>query len=86
MKELNEMTTQEMLKEYYELTQDDDVERALWNLLKANEEQIEGLIEEDSTGFYFHKAFRQQDITESGFTDMAIWLLLQEAPIFWNML
>ena len=80
------MTTQEMLKEYYELTQDDEVERALWNLLKANEEQIEGLIEEDSTGFYFHKAFRQQDITESGFTDMAIWLLLQEAPIFWNML
>ena len=80
------MTTQEMLKEYYELTQDDEVERALWNLLKANEEQIKGLIEEDSTGFYFHKAFRQQDITESGFTDMAIWLLLQEAPIFWNML
>ena len=82
------MTTQEMLKEYYELikNQDDEVERALWNLLKANEEQIKGLIEEDSTGFYFHKAFRQQDITESGFTDMAIWLLLQEAPIFWNML
>jgi len=34
---------------------------------------------------YFHKAFRQADITDSGHSDMAIWCLLQGAPIFWKL-
>jgi hypothetical protein len=58
----------------------------LWNLLKANEKHITGLIEEDPTGYWFHKAFRQTDVTDNGYTDMAIWILLSEASLFWRML
>jgi len=61
-------------------------ERALYRLLVAHEKEITGLIEEDETGLYFHKSFRQIDVTNSGHIDMAIWLLLQQAPIFWNIL
>ena len=80
------MTTVELLEKYDKITKEADKERALWLLLKANEKRIKGLIEEDPTGYWFHKAFRQVDVTESGYMDMAIWTLLSEATLFWEML
>ncbi len=80
------MTTKELLEKYDKITKEADKERALWNLLKANEKHIEGLIEEDPTGYWFHKAHRQVDVTDSGYMDMAIWILLSEASLFWKML
>ncbi len=80
------MTTIELLEKYDEITRANEKERALWNLLKANEKYITGLIEEDPTGFWFHKAHRQVDVCDSGYMDMAIWLSLQDAPLFWKML
>ena len=61
-------------------------ERALWHYLKANEKAITGLIEADPTGYWFHKAFRQIDVTDNGNLDMVGWLLLSEAELFWRML
>ena len=59
---VNYMTTKELLEKYDKVTKEADKERALWNLLKANEKHIEGLIEEDATGYWFHKAHRQIDV------------------------
>jgi hypothetical protein len=80
------MTTKELLEKYDKITKETKKERALWNLLKANEKHITGLIEEDSTGYWFHKAFRQVDVCENANMDLAIWLLLSEASLFWKML
>lgn len=80
------MTTEELLEKYDKVTKEADKERALWNLLKANEKHIQGLIENDSTGYWFHKAFRQIDVCETGYMDMAIWNLLYDATLFWEML
>ena len=52
-------------------------ERGLYHLLKAHESELPEL------NGYFHKAFRQVDITESGHIDMAIWQMLQESKVFW---
>lgn len=70
-------------------------------LLKLlNEETINGNKPSDRTLFhllshwkdvlpkldnYFHKAFRQTDVTESGHIDMAIWYLLNESILFWEI-
>lgn len=80
------MSTEELLDKYDRLTKLQKRERALWNLLKANEKHIEELIEEDPTGFYFHKSFRQNDVCGNYNMDLAIWLLLNEAKLFWYML
>lgn len=60
-----------------------NVERALYHLLLLNRDHIEDLIEDVN---YFHKAFRQIDVTETGEMDMAIYALLDEAEIFWSIL
>lgn len=82
------MTTKELLDKYDQITtfSFSDKERALWNLLKFNEEHIDGLIEEDETGYWFHKAFRQTDVCGNANMNMTIWLLLHDAPLFWKML
>ena len=79
------MTTEELLEKYDKATEDTK-ERPLYLILKANEKHIKGLIEKDASGFWFHKAHRQVDVTESGYMDSAIWLLLREAEIFWSLL
>lgn len=53
-------------------------DRALFHLLKLHKDRLPKLDD------YFHKAFRQVDVTDSGECDMAIWCLLQDAPIFWD--
>ena len=53
-------------------------ERALYCLLKAYETEIP---EPDD---YFHKAFRQTDVTGDAQIDMAIWHLLHRAHTFWG--
>lgn len=77
------MTTEELLEKYDKATKGTK-ERPLFLILKANEKHIKGLIEEDASGFWFHKAHRTVDVTESGYMDSAIWLLLREAEIFWR--
>tara|TARA_R110002167_G_scaffold206_2_gene1152 strand:+ start:123 stop:389 length:267 start_codon:yes stop_codon:yes gene_type:complete len=82
------MNTKELINRYSELMENDYnnfSELALLRLLKANSRHIEGLIEEDSSGGWFHKSFRQVDVTECGNTDMAIWYLLQTSSVFWTM-
>jgi hypothetical protein len=84
-----EITTEQLLYEYdktikYEWELDCFVDRALLRLLQINKNYIDGLIEVDSSGAWFHKAFRQVDVTESGDMDMAFWNLLQSTPLFWK--
>ena len=55
-------------------------ERGLYLLLAAFADDLP-LIND-----YFHKAFRQIDVTNSGKVDMAIWQMLQESKIFWRVL
>lgn len=78
------MTTEKLLEEYDKVTKLHNKERALWNLLKANEKEITGIIENSPT--YFHTAFRQGDICANGCMDMAICILLDEAELFWELL
>lgn len=79
-------TLADLLNKYDEITKEAEKERALWYLLKANEKFIERIFDEDKSLQNFHKAFRQRDITADGYTDMAIWVLLDEATLFWNLL
>ena len=60
--------------------------RALYLILKANMASITGLIEDDSSGNWFHKAFRQMDVTPSTDIDLAIWNLLKSDTVFWKTL
>lgn len=55
------------------------IDRALWHLLKQYENELPDL------GDYFHKAFRQADVTGNGHTDMAIWNLLYHSSLFWEL-
>lgn len=72
------------MKEYDKATSSANKERALWNLLKSQEVVVKEYFETDIN--YFHKAFRQVDVTASGYLDTAIWELLDEATIFWEVL
>ena len=80
------MTTTELLEKYDKVTRETDRERALYILLKANEKNITGLIEHDKTGYWFHKAFRQTDVCEKSYIDNAIYVLLGESSLFWEIL
>lgn len=65
-----------------------NIDRALYHLLKVNEDKIniENWIDNDPSGFSFHKSFRQTDPTGNWNMDMAIWHLMQNAPLFFRML
>ena len=80
------MKAPELLDKYNEITTLLGKERALYNLLKANEGKISRFIEEDETCKWLHKALRQVDVTECSYTDMAIYCLLNEAEIFWKLI
>jgi hypothetical protein len=56
-------------------------DRALYHLIAEHRKDLEGM----SPG-YFHKAFRQTDVTKSAHIDMAFWQLLQDAPVFWKLM
>jgi hypothetical protein len=56
-------------------------DRALYHLLLEFRKDMEGY-----TPDYFHKAFRQINVTKSGNVDMAFYALLDDAPIFWAII
>jgi len=60
-------------------------ERVLVYLLHEYEQQITGLIEQDASGAWFHKAFRQTDVV-SGKIDSVIWGLIWQTNILWECL
>lgn len=89
------MTTVELIDRYYKVTEEKlredfsrstEVERVLAHLLMEHKKLIsEGdPIETDPSGYWFHKMFRQTDVINMH-ADMSIWLLLQNAPIFWEL-
>lgn len=80
---MNKATIEKLLGRLDEETKDgtDYNSRALFHLLSAYKEKIVGL-----TPDYFHKAFRQIDVTDNGHVDMAIWCLLHRAKTFWDVL
>jgi hypothetical protein len=55
--------------------------RALYYLILDNREHLEGF-----SVYYFHKAFRQIDVTPTGNLDMAFYSLLNGARIFWEII
>lgn len=63
-------------------------ERALYILLREHKEEIDGLIEEDQNGTWFHKSFRQTDTIDykQGTLDVVIHKLLDSSKIFWKLL
>lgn len=62
-------------EEYKELL----LNKALWHILTEYKDKLPELND------YFHKAFRQCDITESGHIDMVIHSLLDASTIFWEI-
>lgn len=76
------MTTIEQLLDFYDKSTnwvDHPGERALWHLLTKFKDVLPEMND------YFHKAFRQTDVTDDEHADMAIWCLLQDAPVFWKL-
>ena len=59
-------------------------ELALWCLLDSERKNVLLLLDHGHP-FQFHKSFRQIDVTDSGQKDMAIWHLLDNAKIFWEV-
>jgi hypothetical protein len=98
--ELKPITTEELLNKFDQWSDErlnwnyDKYahERALWQMLKINEEHIKGLIEEDPTGHWFHKAFRQIDVIptpnniDKACNDMVVYLLLRKSNLFWDVI
>jgi hypothetical protein len=58
---------------------DDNADCALWHLLVLWKDRLPKL------DGYFHKCFRQNDVTDSGHSDMAIWHLLYHSKLFWRL-
>ena len=80
-------TVEQMLERYDEVTRNvDEMERALWHLLKANESNIKDWFELDLSGYRLHKALRQNDVCDDGYTDMAIWNLMHSCKLYWKVL
>lgn len=50
---------------------------ALYHLLEGHKDRLPKL------DGYFHKAFRQGDVTGSGNIDMALWYLIGNSKLFW---
>lgn len=71
------------IKQFLELfekrtkTSDSYTSKALYSLLKKYESELQNI------DGYFHKAFRQVDVTDSGHIDTAIWCLIHESDDFW---
>lgn len=57
-----------------------ECDRALWHLLTLHRHQLP-VMDAD-----FHNAFSLVDVTDSGNSDMAIWLLLHHSDLFWECL
>lgn len=53
-------------------------DRALWHILTRWKDNLPEL------DHYFHRAFRQCDVTDDGNTDMVIWNLLNHSANFWR--
>ncbi len=87
IKPYNEKAVAELLDEFQlELGKADAYESnsyhqecALYSLLRQYQLELPVL------DYYFHKGFRQTDVTDSGYTDSAIWHLLQGATVFWKL-
>lgn len=56
-------------------------ERALYLLLKLSENYLPPI----GDSHWFHKSFRQTDVTPSAEIDMAIWHLLGTSQEFWRI-
>ena len=69
----------ELLDQETRTDYENEVDRALWCLLKRWEDKLPYL------DGYFHKAFRQVDVTDDGHTDAAIWHLLNVSKLFWRV-
>lgn len=54
-------------------------DRALFHLLNAFRQKLGDFPQTSTQRYYFHKMFRQCDVTGNGHTDMAIWLLIGES-------
>ena len=54
-------------------------DRALWHALTRWKDSLPELDD------YFHKCFRQCDVTDDGHTDMVIWNLLNHSQRFWRL-
>ena len=57
-------------------------ERSLHCLLEGNRDVVVELLDQNPK--YFHKAFRQIDVTNVPGVDSAIWILIDCAHIFWD--
>ena len=78
------MDRKEFLKEYHQaaINTNSGVDVALANLLIAFDDQIAYLYD---TPEFFHKAFRQVDVVNIPGIDSAIWNLLYDSKLFWEI-
>lgn len=60
-------------------------EIALFHLLIAYDSHIHPLLKTNPTESEFREAFKQQNICDNKEIDMAIYYLLQSAPVFWKI-
>jgi len=59
----------------------DSHNRALYLLLAKYESKLQSI----DDGEYFHKSFRQTDVTGDTTIDLVIWNLLHSCDIFWTL-
>ncbi len=81
------MKFSELIKEYEQVIKPYicDADNALLHMFKEHEKDIEELMEyihDDKTGYRFHKAFRQTNVTDNANYDMVIWNLLNMSNWF----
>ena len=74
LEQLEKISVRNFQEHYY-----GSYDRALWYLLKGNIEYVRYGLEEGDID-YFMKSFRQIDVTNNAYIDMAIWVLLGESP------
>lgn len=56
--------------------------RALYHILAEEVENLGPFPRTSNERFWFHKMFRQADVTSSGHKDMVIWCLLNQSNAF----
>ena len=74
---MSEKKISELIEFFYKEARS-PADMALYHLLNEHKDSMPPFDE------YFHKAFRQTDVTDSGNIDMSIWYLIGESKLFWH--
>jgi len=78
------MNAKDLLDKFDKITKTKDKERPLYYLLRAFESEVQVILEKCGIED-FHKYFRVSNVTGNPNIDLAIWVLLSESGLFWDL-